>query len=59
MHHEKEKCQIDITEYHVELAARAWMNWQFPDRKWDDAVPEIKKVFIEGAYNALVAAFCK
>ena len=44
------------TEQQVEAAAKAWMGWQFPDRKWDDAISELKDKFRDGARHALLAA---
>ena len=44
------------TERQIEAAARAWMAWQFPGRAWDDAVPELRDKFREGARLVLQAA---
>ena len=44
------------TEQQVLAAAIAWMAWQFPGRKWDDAIPEMQNKFLDGARQALVAA---
>jgi hypothetical protein len=44
------------TSRQVEAAAKAWMTWQFPGRSWDDAVPELKDKFRDGARHALIAA---
>lgn len=33
----------------IDIAARALMKWQFPYRDWDDAVPEMRDRFIDGA----------
>jgi hypothetical protein len=46
----------DPSEEQVEAAAKAWMSWQFPNRDWDEAVPEMKDMFKTGARKALVAA---
>ena len=45
-----------FTDEQVEAAAKAWMTWQFPGRRWEDAVPSMKAKFREGARKALVAA---
>jgi hypothetical protein len=39
-----QKNDVDIL-----VAARALMRWQFPFREWDDAVPEMRDRFIDGA----------
>ena len=44
------------SERQVEAAAMAWMTWQFPGRAWEDAVPEMKDKFRDGARRALLAA---
>jgi hypothetical protein len=44
------------TDRQIEAAARAWMTWQFPGRAWEDAVPELKDKFRDGAKRALLAA---
>lgn len=45
-----------LTERQIDAAAKAWMEWQFPGRSWDDAVPEMRAKFREGARCALTAA---
>lgn len=49
-------CRGGPTERQVEAAAMAWMAWQFPGRSWNDAVPEMKNKFRDGARRALLAA---
>lgn len=49
-------CIGEPTMLQVEAAARAWMTWQFPGRDWEDAVPEMKDKFRDGARRALQAA---
>lgn len=47
---------VEPSEEQVEAAAKAWMSWQFPNRDWDEAVPEMKNMFKTGARKALIAA---
>lgn len=44
------------TEEEVEAAAKEWMSWQFPGRDWEDAVPNMRQKFRDGAGRALRAA---
>jgi len=46
---------IEPSEEQVEIAAKAWMAWQFPNRDWDEAVPAMKDMFKAGARRALTA----
>jgi len=46
---------LRIQEKQVEAAARAWLAWQFPGRKWETAVPAMQDKFREGARVVLRA----
>lgn len=45
-----------ISQGKIEAAARAYMEWQFPQRSWDSLTDGMREKFREGARNALVAA---
>lgn len=44
------------TTEEIEAAAKAWLEWQFPGRPWEDAVEAMKQKFRDGATEALRAA---
>lgn len=41
----------------VDAAARAWFEWQFKGRRWDEAPASMQEKFREGALQALRAAY--
>ena len=49
-------CFLGVENHHVEAAAKAWMEWQFPGRTWETASPGMRAKFIEGARVILRSA---
>lgn len=48
--------KIDPCETQVEAAAKAWLEWQFKGRRWEDAVPSLRESFLKGSRVILAAA---
>jgi hypothetical protein len=45
-----------VSHREVEAAAKAYLEWQFPERTWESSPPKFRDVFMEGAAVILRAA---
>lgn len=50
------ECVDEPTDEQIDAAAKAWLEWQFPGRKWDRASEQMKNAFRDGARRAIIAA---
>jgi hypothetical protein len=46
---------VSFSEKQVEVAAKAWLEWQFDGQTWEKASPAMKNKFLEGARVILSA----
>lgn len=58
-----EELPTDITIHfspaQIQAAAKAWLEWQFKGRKWEEATDSMREKFIEGTIIVLSATIQK